>query len=662
MNLFKNELYGLIREQESKLNAKINNNFSQLKEDINSYEQKIYKIVENNKDMVISLVSQKIKLEKISEFENFKNKIDDMIITHELRIKNNLDEICRIKLKYDKIISDNLYVPGFIGTSCQFKNLSEYLSYNISEVSKLKIEKEHLKKEIKDLKAKFEGLMKNMITLNETSVQLCKQYTDNKKTEYLNIIENLTNEMNQKSLENKAIITQFKDNAEKNEKQIQKEFEKLFHMKKEFIDIIDEKYIDFRKHTDELNRKTLNNKLDIEIDRKKLDNINEQIKDLNQSTKDISFQVRNYYCANNKIANLIEKLENLGENPTISEISKLLKYKNEINLTNDNSSKSLELKKKIVNKRNNLTKSAFYIKPSIEEIKTYNNKIAKSTIKNNKFYNKISVKVKSQTSESESESIITDKSINIDVNYIEIKKSNKNEIKNNELMNNKKIKPSIIENIKKKENEKEDNNLLPSLNKNIKEENIIEEIKKVSFSPNERNKSGFLKRLNDINKKRRKNKKIKKSNIISIITNRYSNNKLKLNQHTEIVPRKNYLLEQDKQACKIVTLTLPDPLKETVISKKEKIQKNKFKNDVMNSLINSYRAKLFNKMHSNEEKLDLNNEMLEIPKKITQAFGRTAYTFYFNKEQLQKLNINKNITPKKNQKDNKELIKDDIEH
>ena len=69
--------------------------------------------------------------------------------------------------------------------------------------------------------------MKNMITLNETSVQLCKQYTDNKKTEYLNIIENLTNEMNQKSLENKAIITQFKDNAEKNEKKIQEEFVKL---------------------------------------------------------------------------------------------------------------------------------------------------------------------------------------------------------------------------------------------------------------------------------------------------------------------------------------------------------------------------------------------------------------------------------------------------
>ena len=246
MNLLKNEIYGLIREQESKLKEKVNTNFSKLKEDLNSYEKKIYGIVENNKDMVISIVSQKLKLEKISELENFKNKIDDMIITHEIRIKNNLDEICRIKLKYDKIISENLYVPGFIGSSCQFKNLSEYLSYNISEVSKLKIEKDQLKRDIKDLKAKFEGLMKNMITLNETSVQLCKQYTDNKKTEYLNIIENIKNEMNQKSIENRTIVSQIEEKGEKNEKKIQEEFEKLFNMKKEFIALIDEKYIDFK--------------------------------------------------------------------------------------------------------------------------------------------------------------------------------------------------------------------------------------------------------------------------------------------------------------------------------------------------------------------------------------------------------------------------------
>ena len=103
--------------------------------------------------MVISLVNQKLKLDKIAELESFKNKVDDKIITHEVRINNNLDEILRIKLRYDKIISENLYVSGFIGGACQFKNLSEYLSYNISEVSKLKTEKESNKKRNKGFKS-----------------------------------------------------------------------------------------------------------------------------------------------------------------------------------------------------------------------------------------------------------------------------------------------------------------------------------------------------------------------------------------------------------------------------------------------------------------------------------------------------------------------------
>ena len=60
-----------------------------------------------------------------------------MVVTHDLRIKNNMDEILQMKLKYDRIISDNLYVSGFIGPTCQFKNLSEYLFYNISEFSKV---------------------------------------------------------------------------------------------------------------------------------------------------------------------------------------------------------------------------------------------------------------------------------------------------------------------------------------------------------------------------------------------------------------------------------------------------------------------------------------------------------------------------------------------
>ena len=64
-----------------------------------------------------------------------------MLLFHEVRIKNNADEIGKIKTKYDKIFADNLYVSDFIGSACQFRNLSEYLSLNIAEVSLLKMER-----------------------------------------------------------------------------------------------------------------------------------------------------------------------------------------------------------------------------------------------------------------------------------------------------------------------------------------------------------------------------------------------------------------------------------------------------------------------------------------------------------------------------------------
>ena len=657
MNLFKNEILGLIHELEKKINTKINQNHSKLIDDFKSYEAKIRALIDNDKDMVISLVSQKLKLDKIAELESFKHKVDDMIITHELRIKNNMNDISTMKLRYDKILSDNLYVSGFIGSSCQFKNLSEYISYNISEVSKLKIEKDQLKKDIKDLKSKFEGLMKNMITLNDTSVKLCNNYTDNKQNEFYKIIENNEKELNQKHVENRSLICQFQKKTEENEKKYQEEFNKLIDMKQDFINIIDDKFDEIKKYNDELNKRVINNNLDIDIHKKKFEKVNEQIKDLNQNTRDISFQIRNYYCANNKILNLLEKLEKISPNQINSEIPKILQIKNEIKQTsNINNSNSISPKRKIGNKQN-LTKSAFNFKQNSEGDIQIKNNITKSYLQKKQFFNK-----KAEASESESS-----------ISSVNINQAEENKENNNEIMVNKKINTSILDISKNKNNVNviENNNTLPSIIKKYKEESIIEENKKNNSSINENNKSEIIKEKdnNDTNEKKIK---IKKKNIINIISNEYenyNNNKIKtLHKKEIIINKRDYELEQDTQACKLVTLTLPDPIKENFITKRDKIQKNKFKSDVMNSLINSYRAKLFYKAHSPDEKNEINNEILDIPKKLSQAFGRTTYTFYFRKDQinnLNNLNNNKHINnfcssnSKRNYKDIKSIVKDD---
>ena len=321
LNLFKEDILTHLKELENKINEQISNKESKLNHDYNEFTAKMNSIIENNKEMISNLVTQKLKIEKISELESFKNKVDGMLITHEVRIKNNIEDIQKIKTKYDKIITDNLYVSGFIGNSCQFKNLSEYLSYNISEVSKLKMEKEQNKKDMKELKNKLDGTMKNMITLNDNSVKLCNKYTDNKQEEFRKLLEQAQTELNHKSMEMRAMIVQFNQETDQKIDNLRKDFEKLLDMKSELIDLIDKKYQPFEIRQDELNENAINIDENIELNRIILDIINENHYNLDKMINYLNFQVRNYFCVSNRLAVLLEQL---GSNPSKSEISRLL--------------------------------------------------------------------------------------------------------------------------------------------------------------------------------------------------------------------------------------------------------------------------------------------------------------------------------------------------
>ena len=63
MNLFKNEVFSYISEMETKLNAKININQSKLIDDIEAQKIKMNNLINNNKEVVLSIVNQKLKLE-----------------------------------------------------------------------------------------------------------------------------------------------------------------------------------------------------------------------------------------------------------------------------------------------------------------------------------------------------------------------------------------------------------------------------------------------------------------------------------------------------------------------------------------------------------------------------------------------------------------------
>ena len=651
---FKEDMLKNLSDLESRLTSQIANKESFLNKDYNELTAKINTLIENNKEIVSNLATQKLKLDKINDLESFKNKVDGMLITHEIRIKNNTDEVSKMKLKYDKIITENLYVSGFIGTACQFKNVSEYLSYNISEVSKLKMEKEQLKKDLKDLKGKIEGLMKSMISLNDNSVKLCNKYTDNKQGEFRKMLESGQNELNSKSMEMRTMIVKFNNESDQKIVDLKEEFNKLLEMKSEFNNLIEQKYEDFEVKYEELNKKTMKNNDNIEINKKKLENVEEQSNNINKNINELSFQVRNYYCVSNKISKLLEKLRS---NPSKNELTNLIMETQKISEANKNLSSSPQ-PKRLHNKISKVELNKFSLDDTAP-IKNNNNPNINSKSRSNsptkkRIYQKLNkiefnnLERKDYHSDSEKSSMIielepVDKieekfnkekpKVNNNENIKEIINENTQEIKKEDIKE--KIKNNAIENIKEELN-------VPKAFSSQKQTKIIP----INSSNTNSKKIKLLPILTIGNKgEDSKEEKIKKKDL-SLETEKNNIEKNRNNKYysqENIIKKVNIEYEPINKKCNIVNMNLPlsKCSKSSISIKKRNGLNDKGKYELVNSLINNYRAKLFSKIPSPEAIIE--NDILDIPKKVTQAFGRTTHNFLFKKDAIDCFNANRNI-------------------
>jgi hypothetical protein len=209
--------------------------------------------------------------------------------------------------------------------------------------------------------------------------------------------------------------------------------------------------------------------------------------------------------------------------------------------------------------------------------------------------------------------------------------------------------------------DKEDNkekNTVTKISK-INQTNIIQTLPILTFRGKTNNSKIFLKPIEtESNTSTSNNINIISSNnnIIHHTRNTNVNNltpQISNESHTQTQTQTNInplnLIKKKKTELepqlKVVSLNLsPD----SALDEKSRPYKGrrppKAKYDIVNSLINDYRAKLFSRALSTEIDNDnVNNEILDMPKRISQAFGRTTYTFIFKKDLLSAANANKNV-------------------
>ena len=344
-------------------------NFSELRNQIINTDNKINMILSNE---------AKIK-NLINNFESLEKKfkvLNDKFVNIEIKFVNLSREYSESCYKYDKLILDNLLVPGYIGSgNCKFKNLKEFLEDARNNFNNLEnnfkknlINFEEYKKKLEILIDKFNSLINNY--------QQCNfQYTNNKLSEtekkFIDHFYKIKEDYSKIQIENLDKVRNFLND--------------INFIKTEKINIVD-----YKNELIETNNnfyKKISNKLKkekTEIDNFKIEffKIKKSFQTIAEFIKDVRFK-RNIMAnedyinshINKMVANLINDKKS---NNTLSDSYSKNNCDNIIDdligpvKINNNYSKNLKFKKTF-----NLKKSP------IRKINSYNNKIiAKNSLNN----------------------------------------------------------------------------------------------------------------------------------------------------------------------------------------------------------------------------------------------------------------------------------------
>ena len=254
----KEEVFKELRD----LETKFLNMYHKKNEDIENKNKnsldKIEIMMKKSEQMFNSINNQQLKLDKIGELELSKNKMNGMIVSHECRINSISKDIEDIKFKYEREVIQNLIVPGFIGPSCQYKTISDYLLFNINEMNKLSKEKDLSKKDNKEVKTKMESIMKSIFNLVDNSVTRCNEYADSKQKYLETLLNSKLVEVGEKNMEMKTQII-------RNHNKIDEEMKKIFNLSEEMKKMRDmlEQNINNKYNELKLIINDLNNKIEI---------------------------------------------------------------------------------------------------------------------------------------------------------------------------------------------------------------------------------------------------------------------------------------------------------------------------------------------------------------------------------------------------------------
>ena len=214
--LFKEEFLKSLGEFKKEINA----NIIKEKQKYDLFLENASKIIssQNNSNIFLSKINFiEEKNEIISYIKKIETNFNNQNMVNKISISTCQKDLSDACFKYDKIISDNLLIPGLIGTCCKFPNLKDYILSNKEELSLNSFETKKNELELKEYKNRLENIYEQLKYQIMTIKNNLHAYMELKINEINDKFEDFINKIKEKNLhlKNSGIIENLKVNEEK---------------------------------------------------------------------------------------------------------------------------------------------------------------------------------------------------------------------------------------------------------------------------------------------------------------------------------------------------------------------------------------------------------------------------------------------------------------
>ena len=552
----KEEFLKEIRALEKKLNMQLTLRLKELDEKNDKFIQEFKQISTNNKSLTDLIATKNLESHKINEFEIFKKKTETTIVSHEVRLNSVKKDLDNINYTHSKELYEKLAVPGFIGPSCKFKNLAQYIAMSTGDMDKMKNENESNKKETREIKRKMEDMIKTLLNLVDKSNEKSIEYINNKMKILEESINNKFVEIHDKIVSFKAVLLT-QDKTEEFKKNLLEEINENNYNKKEIDNLMNNILKNSEINFDSIKSEFKHNMN--KVIKSKMETVENEIKEINKVLKETKIQ---FLKSNQFQSKLFKELWNMKNIVNKNNFNKKESEENNTLDFNWNINKNLFGPSRSTNR----SKTYFSKNYKVEEEKTGKNKVIQSFEKNitlesfsvtrKKSSKKVFIKDMKKTFKEEdnkknklTEQNKIDKYQQKDYKLNKSKKENINDEQLNVLNSDsdmpKDKEENIIANIEdnklniSKNNKNKNNNLYNSINEennvqneitNDNKKDIIKKEKKVKYNIDQININENEKKLNENTLTSTKNKKEKEMSIDNntiIITKPQSNSFLK---------------------------------------------------------------------------------------------------------------------------------------